>query len=46
MGNNNSGVDFVIKLDKEFYFSSEEVRGHLFINAKKRYPCLRIILEI
>lgn len=44
MGNGRSGVDFAIKLDKEFYFSSEEVCGHLYINATKRYPCLRIIL--
>lgn len=46
MGNSKSEVDFAINLDKEFYFASELVKGQLLLNAKKRYPCARIILEI
>jgi hypothetical protein len=46
MGNSKSGVEFAINLDKDFYFSSEEARGHVFVNAKKRFAALRIILEI
>lgn len=46
MGNSKSGVEFAIKLDKEFYLPSDLVKGHLFINFKKRYACHRITLEI
>ena len=46
MGNSKSGVEFAINLDKQFYFSSETVKGNLFINTSKRFPASKIILQI
>jgi hypothetical protein len=39
-------MDFAIKMDKEFYYAGESVKGHLYINAKRQSPCVRIVIEI
>lgn len=46
MGNKESEVGVAIELDKEFYFAGETVNGTLHLNAKKKYPCARILLHI
>lgn len=46
MGNSRSGVDFVIKLDRDFYFSSQTVNGTLSFNAKKKFSATKIVLQI
>jgi hypothetical protein len=35
MGNSKSGMDFAIKMGKEFYYAGDSVQGQLYINAKK-----------